>query len=95
LTFNPLETALVSLCAHFPQRRFSTRQENHIVSQPNHDQAQPHDHFIRTTDRYYNSSGWVGRQRDRAGRLSHGCIAWMLGLPLPIIILAFLWRGCD
>jgi len=74
----------------------STRQENDIVSQRSHNQAQhDQDHFNSTTDRYYNTSGWVGRQRDRAGRLSHGCIAWMLGLPLPIIILAFLWRGCD
>ncbi len=44
---------------------------------------------------YYNTPGWAGRQRDRAGRLSHGCIAWLIGLPLPIVILAFLWRGCD
>ncbi len=43
----------------------------------------------------YNTPGWAVWQRDRAGKLSHGCIAWMLGLPLPIIILAFLWRGCD
>jgi hypothetical protein len=46
-------------------------------------------------DRYYNTRTWVGHQRDRAGKLSYGCIAWMLGLPLPIVILAFLWRGCD
>jgi hypothetical protein len=46
-------------------------------------------------NRYYNTRTWVGRQRDRAGKLSYGCIAWMLGLPLPIVILAFLWRGCD
>jgi hypothetical protein len=45
--------------------------------------------------RYYNTPGWTSRQRDRAGRLSHGCIAWLIGLPLPIVILAFLWRGCD
>ena len=44
---------------------------------------------------YYNTPGWTRRQRDRAGRLSHGCIAWLIGLPLPIVILAFLWRGCD
>lgn|GEM_PF-699465 len=61
------------------------------MSQIKNDQAD----FKVTTDRYYNTRNWVGRQRDRAGKLSHGCIAWMLGLPLPIIILAFLWRGCD
>lgn len=50
----------------------------------------------RTPDlRYYNTPNWAIRQRDRAGRLSHGCIAWLIGLPLPIVILAFLWRGCD
>ena len=44
---------------------------------------------------HYNTPAWGVRQRDRAGRLSHGCIAWLIGLPLPIVILAFLWRGCD
>jgi hypothetical protein len=38
---------------------------------------------------------WLDRGRNRAGKLSHGCIAWLLGLPLPIVILALLWRGCD
>lgn len=61
------------------------------VPSDNHERGEPN----ATSDRYYNSRAWVGRQRDRAGKLSHGCIAWMLGLPLPIIILAFLWRGCD
>ncbi len=67
------------------------------MSQPNDDQAPLNDqaHWNAATDRYYNTRTWAGRQRARAGKLSHGCIAWMLGLPLPIIILAFLWRGCD
>lgn len=38
---------------------------------------------------------FLERGRNRAGKLSHGCIAWLLGLPLPIVILALLWRGCD
>lgn len=52
---------------------------------------------LKTSDEqnYYNTPHWARRQRDRAGRLSHGCIAWLIGLPLPIVILAFLWRGCD
>ena len=29
----------------------------------------------------------------RAGDLKWGAIAWLLGLPLPIIILAFLFGG--
>jgi hypothetical protein len=31
---------------------------------------------------------------ERAGRISYGVVAWLLGLPLPIIILALLWGGC-
>jgi hypothetical protein len=34
------------------------------------------------------------RQRQRVGKISYGVIAWLLGLPLPIIIIAFLWGGC-
>jgi hypothetical protein len=34
------------------------------------------------------------RQRQRAARISYGILAWLLGLPLPIIIIAFLWGGC-
>jgi hypothetical protein len=30
----------------------------------------------------------------RAGKISYGIIAMLLGLPLPIVILAFLWGGC-
>ena len=30
----------------------------------------------------------------RLGRVSYGAIAWLLGLPLPIVILAFLSPGC-
>lgn len=68
-------------------------QEPAPFPQPAHFNAQAQPDCNR--DRYYNTRTWVGRQRDRAGKLSHGCIAWMLGLPLPIVILAFLWRGCD
>lgn len=31
----------------------------------------------------------------RAGKIKYGCAAWLLGLPLPIIILALFYRGCD
>lgn len=30
----------------------------------------------------------------RAGRLSYAGLAWALGAPLPIIIIALLWGGC-
>jgi hypothetical protein len=31
----------------------------------------------------------------RMGDLKWGCAAWLLGLPLPFVILAFLFGGCD
>ena len=35
------------------------------------------------------------RAADRAGKIKYGLVAWLIGLPLPIIILAFFWGGCD
>jgi len=32
---------------------------------------------------------------DRAGKIKYGLVAWLIGLPLPIIILALFWGGCD
>jgi len=31
----------------------------------------------------------------RAGKIKYGILAWLLGLPLPIIIIALFFRGCD
>ena len=31
----------------------------------------------------------------RAGKLRYGLAAWLLGLPLPIIIIALFWGGCT
>jgi hypothetical protein len=31
---------------------------------------------------------------NRAGKVSYGLVAILLGLPLPVVILAFLWGGC-
>lgn len=31
----------------------------------------------------------------RAGKVKYGLVAWLIGLPLPIIILALFWGGCD
>lgn len=31
----------------------------------------------------------------RSGKIKYGILAWLLGLPLPIIILALFFRGCD
>ncbi|MFO0898823.1 MAG: hypothetical protein U0836_15475 [Pirellulales bacterium] len=33
--------------------------------------------------------------RSRSGKIRYGLAAWLLGLPLPIILLALIWRGCD
>ncbi len=35
------------------------------------------------------------RRLDRAGKIKYGIAAWLLGLPLPIILLALIYRGCD
>jgi len=32
---------------------------------------------------------------ERAGKVSYGIIALLLGLPLPIVIIAFLMGGCN
>ena len=32
---------------------------------------------------------------ERAGKIKYGIAAWLLGLPVPIIIIALLWGGCD
>jgi hypothetical protein len=31
----------------------------------------------------------------RKGKIKYGLAAWLLGLPLPIVILALFFRGCD
>jgi hypothetical protein len=31
----------------------------------------------------------------RLGRISYAAIAWLLGLPLPIILIALIWGGCT
>ena len=31
----------------------------------------------------------------RFGKIRYGLAAMLLGLPLPIIIIAFLWGGCS
>lgn len=31
----------------------------------------------------------------REGKIKYGLAAWLLGLPIPIIIIALLWGGCT
>jgi hypothetical protein len=30
----------------------------------------------------------------RDGKVRYGLAAWLLGLPLPIVLIALLWGGC-
>jgi hypothetical protein len=29
------------------------------------------------------------------GKVKYALLGWMIGLPLPIIIILLFWRGCD
>jgi hypothetical protein len=44
---------------------------------------------------HHQSSRAIRRPSQRSGKIKYGILAWMLGLPLPIIILALFFRGCD
>jgi hypothetical protein len=38
------------------------------------------------------------RRRDdlnRAGKIKYGILAWLIGLPLPIVLIALFLGGCD
>jgi hypothetical protein len=32
---------------------------------------------------------------ERAGKIKYGIFAWLLGLPLPIVLIALFYKGCD
>ena len=34
-------------------------------------------------------------EMNRAGKIKYALLGWLIGLPLPIIILLFFFRGCD
>lgn len=34
-------------------------------------------------------------QPNRSGEVKYALIGWLLGLPLPIIIILLFFRGCD
>jgi len=38
--------------------------------------------------------GRRGGRSLRRGRVRYGLAAWLLGLPLPFIIIALIWGGC-
>ena len=31
----------------------------------------------------------------RKGKIKYALLGWLIGLPLPIIIILAFWRGCD
>jgi hypothetical protein len=33
--------------------------------------------------------------QQRSGKIKYGIFAWLLGLPLPIILIALFFGGCD
>ena len=35
------------------------------------------------------------KRQDRGGKIKYGIFAWLLGLPLPIILIALFFNGCD
>jgi hypothetical protein len=37
----------------------------------------------------------VVQSSDRPGKIKYGIFAWLLGLPLPIILIALFFGGCD
>lgn len=43
----------------------------------------------------HDSRRITSRLTDRSGKIKYGIFAWLLGLPLPIILLALFFGGCD
>lgn len=43
----------------------------------------------------HHSGRGANSPSQRNGKIKYGIFAWLLGLPLPIIILALFFRGCD
>lgn len=37
----------------------------------------------------------LAEAQQRAGKVKYALFAWLLGLPLPIILIALFFRGCD
>jgi hypothetical protein len=37
----------------------------------------------------------IRKATERAGKIKYGIFAWLIGLPLPIVLLALMYRGCD
>lgn len=37
----------------------------------------------------------VAQAKLRSGKIKYALAMWLLGLPLPIILIALFWGGCD
>lgn len=35
------------------------------------------------------------KQQQRAGKIKYAMLGWLIGLPLPIILILLFFRGCD
>jgi hypothetical protein len=33
--------------------------------------------------------------KQRAGKVKYGLLAWLIGLPLPIVLILLFYGGCD
>jgi len=34
-------------------------------------------------------------RKSRAGKIKYGILGWLIGLPIPIVIILLFVRGCD
>lgn len=47
-----------------------------------------------TLTKTFRSKLQHGREKLRAGKMRTGILLWLLGVPLPIILLIWLFKGC-
>lgn len=33
--------------------------------------------------------------QERSGKVKYALAMWLLGLPLPVVLIALFWKGCD
>jgi hypothetical protein len=37
----------------------------------------------------------MSQLKQRAGKIKYGLFAWLIGLPLPIVLILMFYKGCD
>lgn len=42
-----------------------------------------------------NTETTLTQVASRAGKIKYALLGWLIGLPLPIVILLLFFRGCD